>query len=81
MRGVVSIALAYNKVNLVFGLYGLSFGLDVLLLLLPLSIPKHRTFFVVVSQNSLTLTKFIEKQTNINNLHFLILYRSCSILV
>ncbi|ONM58784.1 Sodium/hydrogen exchanger 2 [Zea mays] len=47
MRGVVSIALAYNKVNLVFGLYGLSFGLDVLLLLLPLSIPKHRTFFVV----------------------------------
>ncbi|AQK45623.1 Sodium/hydrogen exchanger 2 [Zea mays] len=28
MRGVVSIALAYNKVNLVFGLYGLSFGLE-----------------------------------------------------
>ncbi|ONM22426.1 TatD related DNase [Zea mays] len=28
MRGVVSIALAYNKVNLVIGLSGLSFGLE-----------------------------------------------------
>ncbi|AQK48710.1 Sodium/hydrogen exchanger [Zea mays] len=28
MRGAVSIALAYNKVNLVFGLSGLSFGLE-----------------------------------------------------
>jgi hypothetical protein len=28
MRGAVSIVLAYNKVNLVFGLSGLSFGLE-----------------------------------------------------
>jgi len=30
MRGAVSIALAYNKVNLLFGPFDLSFGLEML---------------------------------------------------
>jgi len=64
MRGAVSIALAYNKVNLVFGPSDLSFGLEMLYCFCVLHSFQNVGHFCCPKSNF----------SNINSLHFFILY-------